>query len=130
MAATDLIRKRMEKEKETDTEKKKESESKPRRKAKPLDSAEIGLEELSTRVGDSGLQRIGIESEYEGRKTISASIPAWIKAALDYIAVTATKSGQWQYGGFGGKSRFIAEALESKLKKDFPEIYEKLKRTD
>ena len=120
----------MEKEKETETEKKKESESKPRRKEKPLDTAEIGLEELSTRVGDSGLQRIGIESEYEGRKTISASIPAWIKAALDYIAVTATKSGQWQYGGFGGKSRFIAEALESKLKKDFPEVYEKLKRTD
>lgn len=129
MAATDLIRKRMEKEKETEKEKKKERESKPRRKVKSLDSAEIGLEELSTRVGDSGLQRLGIESEYEGRKTISASIPAWIKAALDFIAVTATKSGQWQYGGFGGKSRFIAEALETKLKKDFPEVYEKLKRT-
>jgi hypothetical protein len=129
MAATDLIRKRMEKEKETEKGKKKESESKPRRKAKPLDNAEIGLEELSTRVGDSGLQRLGIESEYEGRKTISASIPAWIKAALDFIAVTATKSGQWQYGGFGGKSRFIAEALETKLKKDFPEVYDKLKRT-
>ena len=130
MAATDLIRKRMEKEKETEKEKKKEPESKPRRKAKPLETADIGLEELSTRVGDSGLQRIGIESEYEGRKTISASIPAWIKAALDYIAVTATKSGQWQYGGFGGKSRFIAEALENKLKKEFPEVYEKLKRKD
>ena len=129
MAATDLIRKRMEKEKETEKEKKKESERKTRRKAKPLETAEIGLEELSTRVGDSGLQRLGIESEYEGRKTISASIPAWIKAALDFIAVTATKSGQWQYGGFGGKSRFIAEALETKLKKDFPEVYEKLKRT-
>jgi hypothetical protein len=130
MAATDLIRKRMEKEKETKKEKKQKSETKPRKKAKALETAEIGLEELSTRVGDSGLQRLGIESEYEGRKTISASIPAWIKAALDFIAVTATKSGQWQYGGFGGKSRFIAEALETKLKKDFPEVYEKLKRTD
>jgi hypothetical protein len=129
MAATDLIRKRMEKEKETEKEKKKEKVPKTQRKTKPLDTAEIGLEELSTRVGDSGLQRLGIESEYEGRKTISASIPAWIKAALDFIAVTATKSGQWQYGGFGGKSRFIAEALETKLKKDFPEVYEKLKRT-
>ncbi|MFX0169329.1 MAG: hypothetical protein ACFE89_08270 [Candidatus Hodarchaeota archaeon] len=128
MAATDLIRKRMEKEKQPDKDQEKESKPKARRKAKPLDTSDIQLEELSSRVGDSGLQRLGIESEYEGRKTISASIPAWIKAALDFIALTATKSGQWQYGGFGGKSRFIAEALETKLKKDFPEVYEKLKR--
>lgn len=128
MAATDLIRKRMEKEKQPDKDQEKESKPKTRRKAKPLDTSDIQLEELSSRVGDSGLQRLGIESEYEGRKTISASIPAWIKAALDFIALTATKSGQWQYGGFGGKSRFIAEALETKLKKEFPEVYEKLKR--
>ena len=119
MSATDLIRERMKKEKET----KPKSQEK-----KSTETREIALEELSTRVGDSGLKRLRIESEYEGRRTISASVPAWIKAALDFVALAATKSGQGQYGGFGGKSRFIAEALEDKLKTDFPEVYKKLQR--
>jgi len=89
---------------------------------------DIELTELSSRVGDSSLKRLRIEQQYVGRRTISASIPAWIKAALDYVAISAGKSGQGQYSGFGGKSRFIAEALEEKLKKDFPEVYEKLQR--
>jgi hypothetical protein len=120
MSATDLIRERMKKEKET--------KPKTQEKKKSTETREIALEELSTRVGDSGLKRLRIESEYEGRRTISASVPAWIKAALDFVALAATKSGQGQYGGFGGKSRFIAEALEEKLKADFPEVYKKLQR--
>ncbi len=120
MSATDLIRERMKKEKET--------KPKTQEKKKSTATREIALEELSTRVGDSGLKRLRIESEYEGRRTISASVPAWIKAALDFVALAATKSGQGQYGGFGGKSRFIAEALEEKLKTDFPEVYKKLQR--
>jgi hypothetical protein len=120
MSATDLIRERMKKEKE--------SKSKSREKPQSTETKEIELEELSTRVGDSGLKRLRIESEYEGRRTISASVPAWIKAALDFVALAATKSGQGQYAGFGGKSRFIAEALEEKLKSDFPDVYKKLQR--
>jgi hypothetical protein len=116
MSATDLIRERMKKE------------TKPKTQKSTAETREIELEELSTRVGDSGLKRLRIESEYEGRRTISASVPAWIKAALDFVALAATKSGQGQYGGFGGKSRFIAEALEDKLKSDFPEVYKKLQR--
>lgn len=120
MSATDLIRERMEKEKE--------KKPKTRAKKETAETREIELEELSTRVGDSGLKRLRIESEYEGRRTISASVPAWIKAALDFVALAATKSGQGQYGGFGGKSRFIAEALEEKLKSDFPDVFKKLQR--
>ncbi len=120
MSATDLIRERMKKEKETKPKKKE--------KKQPPETRDIELDELSTRVGDSGLKRLRIESEYEGRRTISASVPAWIKAALDFVALAATKSGHGQFGGFGGKSRFIAEALEEKLKTDFPDVYEKLQR--
>lgn len=120
MSATDLIRERMKKEKETKP--KKES------KTQTQETSDIELDELSSRVGDSSLKRLRIESEYEGRRTISASIPAWIKAALDYVAIAATKSGEGKYGGFGGKSRFIAEALEAKIKSDFPEVFEKLQR--
>ncbi|MFW9935858.1 MAG: hypothetical protein ACFFDU_10220, partial [Candidatus Thorarchaeota archaeon] len=119
MSATDLIRERMEKEKG------KEKKPKPRETKPTTETKRIELEELSTRVGDSGLKRLRIESEYEGRRTISASVPAWIKAALDFVALAATKSGQGQYAGFGGKSRFIAEALEEKLKSDFPDVYKK-----
>lgn len=122
MSATDLIRERMEKEKG------KEKKSKPRETKPTTETKRIELEELSTRVGDSGLKRLRIESEYEGRRTISASVPAWIKAALDFVALAATKSGQGQYAGFGGKSRFIAEALEEKLKSDFPDVYKQLQR--
>ncbi len=122
MSATDLIRERMEKEKG------KEKKSKPRETKPTTETKRIELEELSTRVGDSGLKRLRIESEYEGRRTISASVPAWIKAALDFVALAATKSGQGQYAGFGGKSRFIAEALEEKLKSDFPDVFKKLQR--
>lgn len=120
MSVSDLIKERMKKEKE--------DKSKPGAKKKTTETKDIGLDELSSRVGESGLKRLRIESEYEGRRTISASVPAWIKAALDYVAIAATKSGQGQYGGFGGKSRFIAEALEAKLKADFPDVYEKLQR--
>ncbi len=122
MSATDLIRERMEKEKG------KEKKPKPRETKPTTETKRIELEELSTRVGDSGLKRLRIESEYEGRRTISASVPAWIKAALDFVALAATKSGQGQYAGFGGKSRFIAEALEEKLKSDFPDVYKQLQR--
>lgn len=122
MSATDLIRERMEKEKG------KEKKPKSRETKPTTETKRIELEELSTRVGDSGLKRLRIESEYEGRRTISASVPAWIKAALDFVALAATKSGQGQYAGFGGKSRFIAEALEEKLKSDFPDVYKKLQR--
>ncbi|MFX1509838.1 MAG: hypothetical protein ACFFBR_05985 [Promethearchaeota archaeon] len=122
MSATDLIRERMEKEKG------KEKKPKPREAKPTTETKRIELEELSTRVGDSGLKRLRIESEYEGRRTISASVPAWIKAALDFVALAATKSGQGQYAGFGGKSRFIAEALEEKLKSDFPDVYKQLQR--
>jgi hypothetical protein len=122
MSATDLIRERMEKEKQ------KEKKPKQRETKSTTETKKIELEELSTRVGDSGLKRLRIESEYEGRRTISASVPAWIKAALDFVALAATKSGQGQYAGFGGKSRFIAEALEEKLKSDFPDVYKKLQR--
>jgi hypothetical protein len=109
---------------------KKEKESKPKspKKGQSAETREIELEELSARVGDSGFKRLRIESEYEGRRTISASVPAWIKAALDFVSLAATKSGQGQYAGFGGKSRFIAEALEEKLKADFPKVYKELQR--
>ena len=120
MSVSDLIKERMKKEKPKKKESPKESEQ--------LEAKDIKLDELSARVGASGLKRLKIESEYEGRRTISASVPAWIKAALDYVAITAHKSGQGQYRGFGGKSRFIAEALEAKLKNDFPEVYEILLR--
>jgi hypothetical protein len=110
--------------------KEKESKQKSPKKAQSADTREIELEELSARVGDSGLKRLRIESEYEGRRTISASVPAWIKAALDFVSLAATKSGQGQYAGFGGKSRFIAEALEKKLKADFPKVYKELQRED
>lgn len=120
MSVSDLIKERMKKEKE---DKAKSKDEKPR-----TETIDIGLEELSSRVGDSGLKRLRIESQYEGRRTISASVPAWIKAALDYVAISANKSKQGQYGGFGGKSRFIAEALEAKLKTDFPEVFKKLQR--
>lgn len=108
--------------------KEKETKEKSKEKKQTEKISDIELDELSSRVGDSGLKRLRIESEYEGRRTISASVPAWIKAALDFVAIAATKAGQGQYGGFGGKSRFIAEALEEKLKSDFPDVYEKLQR--
>ena len=108
--------------------KEKPEEAKTSKTKTPADTKDIALDELSMRVGDSGLKRLRIEREYEGRRTISASIPAWIKAALDYVAIAATKSGESQYSGFGGKSRFIAEALEAKLKSDFPDVYKKLQR--
>ena len=121
MSVSDLIKERMKRKGKSERTKDDEATTE-------LDSTDIGLDELSSRVGDSGLKRLRIESQYEGRRTISASVPAWIKAALDYVAIAATKKGQSQYGGFGGKSRFIAEALEAKLKSDFPEVYKKLQR--
>lgn len=125
MSVSDLIKERM--KRKTESTEQKPSEQKP--EADELDdSTDIELEELSERVGPSGLKRLRIEQQYEGRRTISASVPAWIKAALDYVAVKAGKTGTSSYGGFGGKSRFIAEALSEKLKSEFPEIYEKLNR--
>jgi hypothetical protein len=125
MSVSDLIKERM-KRKPGSTEEK-PSDQKPET-AESDEAVDIGLEELSERVGPSGLKRLRIEQEYEGRRTISASVPAWIKAALDYVAVSAGKAGTSPYGGFGGKSRFIAEALSEKLKSEFPEVYEKLNR--
>jgi hypothetical protein len=121
MSVSDLIRERMKKKGKSDEPESEEISS-------PEETRDIGLTELSNRVGDSGLKRLRIEQQYVGRRTISASVPAWIKAALDYVAISAEKSGQGQYSGFGGKSRFIAEALEEKLKTDFPDVYKKLQR--
>ena len=120
MSVSDLIKERMKKEKSKDP---KADEDTAAAEAKKID-----LEELSERVGASGLKRLRIEKQYEGRRTISASVPAWIKAALDFVAVSAKETSHGQYRGFGGKSRFIAEALEEKLKTDFPDVYEKLLR--
>lgn len=106
----------------------KSDESESEEKTSSSETRDIELAELSDRVGDSGLKRLRIEKQYVGRRTISASVPAWIKAALDFVAISAGKSGQGQYSGFGGKSRFIAEALEEKLKADFPEVHKKLQR--
>ena len=64
-----------------------------------------------------------VKKKYKGRETISASIPGWLKAAMDYLAATSPK-----YRGFGGKSKFLFEAIEQKLKGEFPELYEKLKK--
>lgn len=125
MSVSDLIKERMKRKSEsTET---KPTEQKPETE-ESAETADIGLEELSERVGPSGLKRLRIEQQYEGRRTISASVPAWIKAALDYVAVTAGKTGTSSYSGFGGKSRFIAEALAEKLKSEFPDVYEKLNR--
>lgn len=124
MSVSDLIKERM-KRKESKETKPTEQETEA---VESEEAVDIGLEELSERVGPSGLKRLKIEQQYEGRRTISASVPAWIKAALDYVAVTAGKTGTSSYSGFGGKSRFIAEALSEKLKSEFPEVYEKLNR--
>ena len=80
------------------------------------------IDDLATRVSDMKRPPF-VKSEYQGRETISASIPGWIKAAVDYIA---TKD--MQYSGFGGKSKFIAEALLGKIEKQYPEIYKKLSK--
>lgn len=64
-----------------------------------------------------------VKKKYKGRETISASIPGWLKAAMDYLAATSPK-----YRGFGGKSKFLSEAIEQKLKDEFSELYEKLKK--
>ena len=64
-----------------------------------------------------------VKKKYKGRETISASIPGWLKAAMDYLAATSPK-----YRGFGGKSKFLSEAIEQKLKDEFPVLYEKLKK--
>jgi hypothetical protein len=125
MSVSDLIKERMKRKSESTESKPAESKTETE---ESVETPDIGLEELSERVGPSGLKRLRIEQQYEGRRTISASVPAWIKAALDYVAVTEGKAGASSYGGFGGKSRFIAEALAEKLKAEFPEVYEKLNR--
>ncbi|MFW9984992.1 MAG: hypothetical protein ACFFDJ_00320 [Candidatus Odinarchaeota archaeon] len=123
MSATDLVRERMKKEKEKD----KGKEPKSKRRFAELDTGPIKLDDLPSRVGESGLKRLGLKEEYNRRETISASVPGWIKVALDFIALEATKKGEGPYSGFGGKSRFIAKAVEEKIRSAFPEIYEKLK---
>jgi hypothetical protein len=121
VSVSDLIKERMKRKGEP-------TEPKPEESGRRREATHIELEELSARVGDSGLKRLRIEREYEGRRTISASVPAWIKAALDYVAVASSKTEQGLYRGFGGKSRFIAEALEAKLKAEFPDVHQKLQR--
>ena len=121
MSVSDLIKERMKKKEGS-------GEAKAEEGGRRSESTHIELEELSARVGDSGLKRLRIERKYEGRRTISASVPAWLKAALDYVAVASGKTEQGVYRGFGGKSRFIAEALEAKLKSEFPDVYGKLQR--
>jgi len=121
MSVSDLIKERIKKKRPPASDKE--------AKQHPASTKVIDLDELASRVGPSGLKRLRIENQYEGRRTISASVPAWIKAALDYVALVASKRSHGRYSGFGGKSRFIAEALEAKLKADFPEVYEKLQRS-
>ncbi len=82
----------------------------------------ITLDNISIEI-EKPKRRPTIKRKYQARETISASIPGWLKAALDLLASTTDK-----YHGFGGKSRFIAEALEEKLKSEFPELYKKLKK--
>ncbi len=121
MSVSDLIKERMK-------EKDKPKEPKAKRSKAKTETGPVELDDLSSRVGESGLKRLGIKQEYERRETISASVPGWIKAALDFIAIKATEKGESQFSGFGGKSRFIAEALAAKLKEEFPDVFAKLQR--
>lgn len=98
---------------------------------KSKESNDSGIEERESVliVGDlevhvSSPKRVPfVKKRYKGRETISASIPGWLKAALDYIASTVPK-----YKGFGGKSKFLSEAIESKLMSEFPKLYAELKK--
>ncbi|MGQ4833265.1 MAG: hypothetical protein ACP6IS_05145 [Candidatus Asgardarchaeia archaeon] len=92
-------------------------------KAKDASTREVvTLDDISIEI-EKPKRRPVIKRKYQARETISASIPGWLKAALDLLASTTDK-----YHGFGGKSRFITEALEEKLEKEFPELYKKLKK--
>ncbi|MHA1839196.1 MAG: hypothetical protein ACTSVM_05085 [Candidatus Ranarchaeia archaeon] len=120
-----MIKERLEKEKEEKPPKKpgkdtvkKEVKEPEKIKGKRLE--DMTVDELASRINEIKRPPF-VKSEYQGRETISASIPGWIKAAVDYIA---TK--EIQYSGFGGKSKFIAEALLGKIERDYPEIYKKL----
>ena len=126
-----MIKERLKKEQEEKPPKKPEKEKSPIKKDKEEvtedkirgDTLEsMTIDDLATRVSDMKRPPF-VKSEYQGRETISASIPGWIKAAVDYIA---TKD--MQYSGFGGKSKFIAEALLGKIEKQYPEIYKKLSK--
>jgi hypothetical protein len=123
MSVTDLIKKRMEEEKKKDDKKgpsdppKKEP---PKDKKTRLSSKDLSISELAGRV-KKGTRTGFVKGLYNGRETISGSIPGWIKAAVDYIAAKDSK-----YYGFGGKSRFLAEALEKKIKEEFSDISKQL----
>ncbi|MHA2059228.1 MAG: hypothetical protein ACW976_00395 [Candidatus Ranarchaeia archaeon] len=122
MSVTDLIKKRMENEKKKDDK----DPGGPPKKEKPQDenpklpSKDLSISDLAGRV-KKGTRTGFVKGLYNGRETISGSIPGWIKAAVDYIAAKDPK-----YHGFGGKSRFLAEALEKKIKEEYSDIYKKL----
>ena len=109
----DMIKKRLE-EKE-----KKEKEgpgTKPDTKTEPK-----SIPKLPDIVVDEPKRGSFVKGRYGGRETISGSIPGGIKAAVDYIAANDDK-----YSGFGGKSKFIAEALAHKIKSDYPDVHKEL----
>ena len=123
-----MIKERLEKEKEQenkDTVERKGLEKKPptppvRYEQPNEDPKKVSMDDLADRIGDPKRSTF-IKPEYQGRETISASIPGWIKAAIDYIAAKDAK-----YSGFGGKSKFISEALMLKVQNNYPDLYNKL----
>jgi len=113
----------MEEEKKREDEKKDE---KPIKKGEPIEKElkgppkDLNISELAGRI-KKGTRTGFVKGLYNGRETISGSIPGWIKAAVDFIAAKEPK-----YFGFGGKSRFLAEALEMKIREEYSEIFKKL----
>ena len=118
MSVSDLIKKRLEEEKNRENEKNLRKDDKDEKK--DPERKNVTITDLAGRVKKNSRESF-VKTEYNGRETISGSIPGWIKAAVDYIATKNTT-----YFGFGGKSRFLAEALEEKIKKEHPGIYNQL----
>ncbi|MHA1916713.1 MAG: hypothetical protein ACTSUV_00145 [Candidatus Ranarchaeia archaeon] len=120
MSVSDLIKKRLEEEKNRENEKNIRKDEKVDERRKDFEKKNLSIIDLAGRVKKNSRGPF-VKTEYNGRETISGSIPGWIKAAVDYIATKDTT-----YFGFGGKSRFLAEALEEKIKKEHPGIYNQL----
>lgn len=125
MSIADMIKKKLEQEKEKE-KKKVDKKEKPLKEEKEqsTDIAESVISVGNISIKISHPKRVPfVKKRYNGRETISASIPGWLKASLDYLASTIPR-----YRGFGGKSKFLAEAIEEKLKNEFPELYKELKK--
>lgn len=128
MSVSDMIKERLKKDQDEKPPKKPEKDKRIE-KAKPQSKPDIikgekleamTVDDLASRVSEIKRPPF-VKSEYQGRETISASIPGWIKAAVDYIATKDVK-----YSGFGGKSKLIGEALLGKIEREYPDIYNKL----